>query len=116
MFAKREFESIESVKEFIFQRRINAFHPDNREHVAVVEYDPSGACSLEFADGRSDIGSWGFTDQGYWTSYRNFRDGERHEFLLQLIAPQIMQAFHANGTRAFLQSAFSESPPKFDGE
>jgi hypothetical protein len=114
MFGKPDFQSIENVKAFILDGPIHAFHPDSREHVAVVDYDPSGICSLEFSNGRSDAGNWGLTDNGYWTSYRNFRDGKRHEFCLQLITPQVMQAFHSNGTRAFLQSTSSELPGKLD--
>lgn len=56
MFGKPDFQSIENVKAFILDGPIHAFHPDSREHVAVVDYDPSGICSLEFSNGRSDAG------------------------------------------------------------
>jgi hypothetical protein len=115
MFDKQGMLPLESVKAFIAHGRIHAFDPDSAEHVALVDYRPDGSCKLEFSDGRFEGGVWGFTNAGYWTSYQNFRDGARNEFCLQLIAPQIMQAFHSDGRRAYVQSTFNTLPDDFKG-
>ncbi len=48
-------------------------------------------------------GEYGFEEDLYWTRYRRFRDGARHRFRLQSLAPGLAQAWFAGGARAFLQ-------------
>ncbi len=112
----QDFLPLETVKSFIAQGLIYAFDPETKSRAAAVEYGTDGVAKLTFSDGQHETGQWGFTQQGYWTSYNNFREGARHEFLLKQIAPQIMQAYHGDGRRAYVQTALSALPDSITGE
>lgn len=96
--------STSGIAAFLSGRRIHAFDPDTQMSVAFVNYDVDGQCFVTFVDGQTECGRWGLSDGAYWTQYEQFRDGARCAFYLVPISPDAMQAFHSDGTRAFLQS------------
>jgi len=71
----------------------------------------NGVCRAVFAQGWGDTGNWGLTEDGYWTQYQGVRDGEWHALSLVPIAHYVVQAYHANGEPAFLQTPLPELPP-----
>lgn len=93
---------------FLFGRTLHAFDPDSCKRVATVRYGLDGICGVTFVDGTQDQGCYGLEDDTYWTRYDKFRAGETHCFYLVQVAPHIAQAYHADGQRAFLQSALPE--------
>lgn len=96
------------IKRFLMGRPMYAFEPTTRARVAVVEYEPNGVCATQFEAGNGDNGIWGIDGDTYWTKYRVFRDGAKNVFYLQWVAPDVAQAYHEDGTRAFLQSKFTD--------
>lgn len=96
--------STNEIASFLSGHCIYAFDPDTQIRVASVSYAADGQCYAEFAEGQSDQGRWGLSDGAYWTQYDQFRKGARCAFYLVPISPDAMQAFHSDGTRAFLQS------------
>lgn len=93
----------DEVREFIRGNTLEALEPDSRALVATVSYLEDGTVAARFADGSSDTGQFGFSGHYYWTCYRNFRQGSRNEFSLFRLDENEAQAFHRNGTRAFVQ-------------
>lgn len=97
-------------REFLTGKTINVFDPNNGTYTATVKYLDTGECRAVFSHGKRDVGSWGLTDEGYWTQYQGFRDGERHAFTLMPTAQHVVQAYHESGERAFLQTPLPELP------
>ncbi len=94
----------EQVRSFIGGRILQAVDPDSGEVVATVTYGPDGACTVAFANGDTDEGSYGFVDHFYWTRYRRFRDGTENRFALEPLGTGKAQAWHDDGRRAFIQA------------
>lgn len=93
---------------FLFGQTLHAFDPDLRERIATVCYETDGNCFVTFVDGTRDRGRFNLDGDIYSTCYEKFRSGETNAFYLVEVAPQITQAFHKNGKRAFLQSPLLE--------
>ena len=89
---------------FLTAGPIHVFDPDSLDPVAEVTYRTDGSVGMKTTDGTTDAGAWGVTGDLYWTRYQRFRDGKRHEFYLEIVDDQTMQAHFGNGERAFLQS------------
>lgn len=96
---------------FLTGQDLYAFDPATGDRVAQVAYDPDGTCRLRFADGRAEGGVYGFDGDTYWTRYDAFRGGAVNAFRLEPLAPGIAQAWHVDGTRAFIQTARDSLPP-----
>jgi hypothetical protein len=92
------------VLKFLSDRTIYVFNPETRLLVATVEYQADGACCASFVEGKSDKGTWGMEDDSYWTRYLEFRNGEKNSFYLQWVSDDVVQAYHTDGSRAYLQS------------
>lgn len=90
---------------------LNAFDPDSHAAVASVTYRADGTCTARFPDGTQDRGQFGLSGDTYWTRYTDFRAGETHHFYLERVAPQVTQAYHADGRRAYLQSPLAKLDP-----
>ena len=93
-----------AVHDFISGQTLHAFDPETGARAASVTYRADGRVEAQFADGASDIGTWGLSGAQYWTRYTTFRDGEIHHFSLERIDADTAQAYHADGRRAFVQS------------
>lgn len=91
------------LRAFMVDQTLHVFDPDSHAHVATVTYGED-SCLAQFADGTEDRGQFGLSRDTYWTRYTRFRAGETNHFYLVQIAPQIVQAYHTDGRRAFLQS------------
>ncbi len=100
---------------FLVGQQLYCFDPADRAHVATIRYRKDGTCLATFADGGEDQGTYGLTDDAYWTQYTNFRAGERNAFHLVPVAPQVVQAWHTDGRRAFLQSPLPHLPVLEEG-
>lgn len=96
--------SADGVHALLYGNTLHAFDPKSLRRVASVRYDMQHRCHLVFDDGGEDEGSYGFEGDMYWTRYAKFRDGAQCWFYLVPAGPDVVQAFHADGTRAFLQS------------
>ena len=92
------------VRLFLEGRKVYVFQPESRALFAVVDYGPDGRCAVRFSSGGIDAGIYGFDGESYWTRYETFRAGETHAFHLRQLGPGIAQAYHTDGTKAFLQS------------
>lgn len=92
------------VHAFIFGKVIYAIDPSNDDHVATLCYQTDGSCQLRFENGALDRGTYGFAGQLYWTRYETFRAGEKHLFYLERRNPSLAQAYHEDGSKAFLLS------------
>lgn len=92
------------VRSFLLGRKLAAYDPDTMARAAVVTYHTDATCQVDFADGTRDQGEYGFSEEIYWTRYRNFRAGETHQFRLTLLRPDVAQAYFADGRIAYLQS------------
>ena len=92
------------VRNFLQGQKLAAYDPDTLERVAIITYSVDGSCLAEFSDGTKSAGQYGFVEDRYWTQYDSFRNGEQHEFRLQPLRPQVVQAYFADGRRAFVQS------------
>ncbi|WP_281685341.1 hypothetical protein [Thalassobaculum salexigens] len=92
------------LREFLFGKTLNCYDPESRVHIATAHYGQDGVCRMTFSDGTEDTGVFGLTDDIYWTQYKRFRSGTLNKFYLESVAPQIAQAFHTDGRRAFLQT------------
>ena len=92
------------ISEFLAASRINVFDPETLELVAQVSYRRDGCVEMETTDGGTDRGVWGIDGDLYWTQYECFRGGLRHEFSLEVVSGDIMQAYFGDGQRAFLQT------------
>ena len=102
------------IEEFLSGRSTYAFDPSTHKRVASVTYHTSGVCTARFEDGGDDDGQWGIAGDTYWTRYRTFRNGLKNVFYLEWVASDLVQAYHEDGTRAFLQSGLKELGD-FDG-
>lgn len=98
------------VREFLFGNRLFAIDPKTRKIVAEVTYESSGRCYAQFVTGDSDTGQWGLDGAYYWTRYTKFREGARSEFYLEWLGDGIAQAYHRDGTRAFIQALHAAMP------
>ena len=94
----------DEVRQLLLGRPTYSFDPATRKRVAVVTYDPRGTCRFELEDGGGDAGEWGLEGDTYWTRYGSFRGGVRNVFYLIWVSPGVAQAYHEDGTPAFLQS------------
>lgn len=95
---------------FLTDKSVQVFDPETGRQVATARYEQSGLCEAMFIDGQTDCGRWGQTQTGYWTQYSTFREGTRNAFVLVLITPDVAQAFHEDGSRAFIQTPLKELP------
>lgn len=95
------------VRAFLYGKTLFIYEPETLKSVAKVTYGSDGRCTALFADGSSDAGQFGFSGDTYWTKYDRFRSGETNHFYLVPVEPEVAQAFHADGRRAFLQSPLS---------
>lgn len=98
----------EDLKAFLFGQTVHAFDPDSRNLVATIAYGRDGTCEAVFADGTEDRGQFELSGDTYSTKYTRFRAGETNFFYLELLAPQVAQAYHTDGRRAFLQSPLAK--------
>jgi hypothetical protein len=96
----------EQIEAFLGADIIHVFDPDTKAPVATVRYSPDGVVKMTLGD-MTDTGGWGIVGDRYWTQYAIFRDSQRHEFYLEVIDAETMQAHFADGRRAFLQSRLS---------
>ncbi|GGE28303.1 hypothetical protein GCM10011360_15640 [Primorskyibacter flagellatus] len=105
----------DDVHRFLMGRTLNAFDPATGARAAAVTYRPDGTCALRFADGAEEGGIWGLEGDTYWTRYDQFRGGERNGFRLELLREDIAQAWHVDGSRAFIQTPLEELPEGIAG-
>lgn len=89
---------------FLTAGKIYVYDPDTLQRVAHVFYNKNGRVQMQTIEGTSDGGKWGILGDMYWTQYAQFRNGQRHDFILKHISDDTMQAFFKNGDKAFLQS------------
>ena len=92
------------VREFLFGRSLDCFHPDTKAKAATIEYLASGICRAAMVDGTSDEGRYGFDRDLYWTQYSWFRDGGMFRFYLERVDDITCQAYFEDGVIAFLQT------------
>lgn len=97
----------DELREFLFGKTLNCYDPESRAHISTAHYGLDGVCRMTFSDGTEDEGVFGLVDDLYWTQYKQFRSGTLNHFYLERISPQIAQAFHSDGRRAFLQTPLS---------
>lgn len=98
------------IRAFLTDHKVHAFDPDTGAHAATIEYRSDGVALAAFADGRTERGVWGLEGAAYWTRYEAFRGGETHYFHLKWVGPETAQAYHADQSRAFLQSHHDKVP------
>ncbi len=103
-----EFIAGPEVRRFISGQTVYSFHPATGELVATLYYQAGGKCNVHFVNGDVDYGTYGFSNQLYWTRYENFRSGRKHEFYLEKVDRFSMQAYHEDGSKAYL---LSHRPP-----
>lgn len=99
------------LRAFLFGRRLYVFDPATRARFATVSYGTDNRCHAVFSDRTEDHGTYGFEGDLYWTGYSRFRDGAIHRFFLVRVEDDVMQAYHADGARAFLQSPLPDLRP-----
>lgn len=97
----------DELREFLFGKTLNCYDPESRALISTAHYGEDGVCRMIFSDGTEDTGVFGLTDDIYWTQYKRFRSGTLNQFYLERVSPQIAQAFHTDGRRAFLQTPLS---------
>jgi hypothetical protein len=95
------------VREFLVGKTLNCYDPESLVHISTAHYGLDGVCRMTFSDGTEDTGVFGLADDIYWTQYKRFRSGTLNQFYLEGLAPQMAQAFHTDGRRAFLQTPLS---------
>lgn len=100
------------VEAFLVGQTLHAFDPDSHNKVASVTYQDDGTCVAIMKDGTEDRGHYGVDEGIYWTRYNQFRGGETHHFYLVRVGPQVAQAYHSDGRRAFLQSPLARLDPQ----
>jgi len=92
------------VREFLFGRSLDCFHPDTKAKAATIEYLANGTCKAAMVDGASDEGRYGFERDMYWTQYSWFRDGGLFRFYLERVDDSTCQAYFEDGGKAFIQT------------
>jgi len=100
----------DDVRRFLTGRTLHAFDPETGARAASVTYHPDGTCALSFAGGAEEGGLWGLDGDTYWTRYDRFRGGEKNGFRLERLAEDIAQAWHVDGSRAFIQTPLEGLP------
>lgn len=91
------------VREFVFNRTLECFHPGSDTCAATITYLTDGTCRAVMEDAGTDEGRYGFDRDMYWTQYAWFRDGGLFRFYLERIDHNTCQAFFEDGKTAFLQ-------------
>ncbi len=92
------------VREFLFGRSLDCFHPDTKARAATIDYLANGTCKAAMVDGASDEGRYGFDRDLYWTQYSWFRDGGLFRFYLERVDDSTCQAYFEDGVKAFIQT------------
>lgn len=95
---------MDEVRAFLVGQKLHIFDPNTSTRVAEVHYDTDNRCHVTFEDGGDDSGAYGIEGDMYWTRYSRFRNGMKCHFYLVRLGPDLAQAYHADGTIAFLQS------------
>ena len=93
----------QEVREFLFGRTLECFHPGSDICAATITYCADGTCRAVMEDARTDEGRYGFDRDLYWTQYSWFRNGGLFRFYLERIDHNTCQAFFDDGAKAFLQ-------------
>ncbi len=98
----------EELKAFLFGKTLYSFDPETRKLAATITYDAGGTCVAVFADGTQDRGQFELVGDTYSTKYAQFRSGETNHFYVERVASHVVQAYHTDGRRAFLQSPLAK--------
>jgi hypothetical protein len=98
------------VIDFMLGKTLYSFDPGTRTRAAAITYSSDGTCVAAFEDGTKDKGAFTIHGDTYETQYEVFRAGSVNRFYLMWLMPGIVQAYHTDGRRAFVQTELAALP------